>query len=177
MNKGRDSTVVRSDSPVELRNAKRLWRVRVWLLYVSMTTAIASAQVTPAIKSCQTESLMTAKLTILVTDPTGTGIPNSAMILEAARGGTLCDGKTDQNGTWSLRGVVPGTYKLQIAAPGFQTGNIEVKVIAPATSARQALKIGACGSPIIEDPSLQLHTSLVQIDPLPLIPQARSRKR
>ena len=63
-----------------------------------------------------------------ITDPTGSVVPNAALTLTEAS--TLVQHKTqsDSRGVYAFTNMVPGTYSLDVTAPGFQrylsTGNV-----------------------------------------------------
>lgn len=71
-----------------------------------------------------------AKLTITVTDPTGSSIPAAAAELRSASTSELFPGRTNESGVYSFLFLQPGTYTLRVTAPGFKAyerGNITLQ--------------------------------------------------
>ncbi len=71
-----------------------------------------------------------------VTDPGGAAIPNATVHLINSATNSDRTTTTDQRGKYSFSGVAPGTYRLLIEAPGFETyehGDIHLLADAPTT--------------------------------------------
>lgn len=90
-------------------------------------------------------------LTGQVTDPTGAVIPNAIITLTNVGTNFAQNAKSDQTGVYIFRLVPPGSYKLEITAPGFggynQTGII-IDANAHATQ-NVSLKIGSAKGQVI----------------------------
>jgi iron complex outermembrane receptor protein len=59
-------------------------------------------------------------LTGVVLDPDGKSVVNAAILVRAAAGGIHAT-TTDGSGRFSVPGLQPGTYTIEVAAPGFET--------------------------------------------------------
>src|ERR1041385_7111918 len=61
-----------------------------------------------------------AKLTVTVTDPSGSAVPSAGLELTNASTGEASPAKTGDNGVYSFLFLQPGTYSLKVTAPGFK---------------------------------------------------------
>ena len=55
----------------------------------------------------------------VVTDPTGSVVPNAAVSVTDIATGVAREGKTNGQGEYEISGLRPGTYKLTIKGAGF----------------------------------------------------------
>ena len=71
-----------------------------------------------------------------VTDPSGAVVPNADVTATDASQGQTKQGKTDSGGRYNVVDVLPGTYTVTVAAPGFRKAEENKVVITPNTVAR-----------------------------------------
>src|SRR5947209_9528405 len=55
-----------------------------------------------------------------VTDPQGAVVPDAAVVIRSDDTRVEQSTKTNEQGNWIVRFLIPGTYSLQITAPGFK---------------------------------------------------------
>src|SRR5262245_48292671 len=67
-----------------------------------------------------TAQVFRAKLTVTVTDPSGLAVPGDTLDLTNASTGEVSSAKTNDTGAYSFLFLLPGSYNLKIAAPGFK---------------------------------------------------------
>jgi Carboxypeptidase regulatory-like domain len=80
-----------------------------------------------------------------VTDPTGAFIPNATVTITAIGGNTVATANTSSSGSFSVPSLSPGTYSVNVVAPGFQTyvqRNVRVAG-ARAANVNAALRVGS----------------------------------
>ncbi len=71
-----------------------------------------------------------------VTDPTGAIVPGATVIVTNVGTGTANTLVTSSSGTYSVNGLVPGRYKIEVASPGFTKtvqNDVNVEVTVQAT--------------------------------------------
>ena len=79
----------------------------------------------------------TSSLRGTITDPKGSSVPGADVKLTSAERGVSLTTKTDRDGQYQFLEVRPGTYTLEVAAPGFSTirqNNLILLVATPARS-------------------------------------------
>jgi hypothetical protein len=64
----------------------------------------------------------------VVTDPSGASVPQATVQLRQIAGNSTTTARTDVAGQFKFRGLSPGQYELQIAAPGFRQTSQRVEV-------------------------------------------------
>jgi Carboxypeptidase regulatory-like domain len=81
--------------------------------------------------------IATSSLRGTVTDPKGSSVPGAEVTLTSAERGVTLTAKTDRDGQYQFLEVRPGTYTLEVAAPGFskiRQNNLILLVATPARS-------------------------------------------
>lgn len=59
-----------------------------------------------------------------VTDTTGAIIPNAAITVTDISKGTAVSSQSNGSGDWRVDHLIPDAYKVEVAAPGFQSGSV-----------------------------------------------------
>jgi hypothetical protein len=79
-----------------------------------------------------------------VTDPQGAAVVGAKVVITNTDTGSAAEGTTQSDGTFVFPLLVPGNYKIQVQAPGFETTELDgVKVdVTKVTSANAKLKLG-----------------------------------
>lgn len=88
----------------------------------------------------------TTSLNGMVTDPSGSVVPNAAITIVNVQTGVQRSTTADSQGRYTMPQLTPGTYKLTAKAPGFtdvELNNLELLVNAPATVPIVFSKIGS----------------------------------
>jgi len=95
--------------------------------------------------------LYTGSVTGVVTDPSGASVPGAKVILVDQDKGFTFNGVTDSAGRYLFRSIPPGTYRIRVEAPSFQTQSQDaVKVdVSQNVSIDFSLKVGVV-SDIVE---------------------------
>jgi hypothetical protein len=84
-----------------------------------------------------------ASLTGTITDPTGAAISNASVVVGNPTTPNARTVKTDRAGQYLVDGLVPGSYKVAVEAPGFNKQQIDVSLIASQqSSANLTLSVG-----------------------------------
>ncbi len=98
----------------------------------------------------------TVRVTIKVTEPTGSEVAKAQIRLIPSPAGTAAKPTTDEKGSLSLE-LKPGGYGLFVSDPGFRTfvTHLEVKKSEEVQTVPVALQIAAAGSPTVYPPSLK----------------------
>jgi hypothetical protein len=89
--------------------------------------------------------LYTGSVTGVVTDPSGSAVPNAKVTLTDQDKGFTFNATTDNTGRYLLRSIPPGTYKLNVEAANFQSqakDNVKLDVTQN-VSVDFALKVGS----------------------------------
>lgn len=71
-----------------------------------------------------------------ITDPSGAVVPNAAVVITNTATGTVSNAVSSSSGTYSVTGLVPGLYKIEVTAEGFTKTvrtNVNVEVTVNAT--------------------------------------------
>jgi hypothetical protein len=92
-----------------LRSSMSNWLRRSWLLIpvLILSLAVANAQ------------QLTATLNGIATDPKDARIPGAKVVVKNEATGDARTTKADGSGFWSVTALIPGTYTVDISAPGF----------------------------------------------------------
>ncbi|HZV59499.1 MAG TPA: carboxypeptidase regulatory-like domain-containing protein, partial [Candidatus Eremiobacteraceae bacterium] len=105
--------------------------------------------------------LYTGSVTGVVTDPSGSAIPNAKVTLVDQDRGFVFNYATDNTGRYLLRSIPPGTYKLTAEAANFQSqvkDNIKIDVTQN-VSVDFSLKVGSSNETVeVNASSVQLQT-------------------
>ena len=107
-----------------------------------------------------------------VTDATGAVLPNASVTVRQQSTGETHVLKTDSAGLYSLPGLAPGTYKVEVQAPGMQSvvANDLVIAVGTATTQNFNLSVGATSTtveiqaapPVVESSSVSVGTVIDQ---------------
>jgi hypothetical protein len=97
-----------------------------------------------------------------VTDPSGAAVPGATVRVTPSAGGSLFS-MTNQEGTYEVKNLVPGTYTLKVTAEGFGTYEARKVVISPAQVRKLdvALKIQAQ----VQQVEIQAERPTIDIEP------------
>jgi hypothetical protein len=102
-----------------------------------------------------------------ITDPTGSGIVGATVTLTSVDTGSVRTTLTNQEGSYRIESVLPGTYNLSASAAGFQT-TVNNGLIVPGTAiipASLVLKVGQASDKIeVSADNAVLNTENGQID-------------
>ena len=171
---GRDGNLVLPMRP------RRVSRVLVSALTAAMSVAIAPAQTPAPEQPTQSQRKAEASLTIAIRDAIGAPIAGAKISLESLVTGDVFRGATDSVGRWKAEGVPPGPYKLQVSAVGFNSNESEVN-LTPNAEITRVLSVGATIGIVVEvaevEPSSRAEGPVMQINPLPLLPNPKQQKR
>ncbi|HXG66773.1 MAG TPA: carboxypeptidase-like regulatory domain-containing protein, partial [Blastocatellia bacterium] len=81
----------------------------------------------------------------IVTDANGAAIPNAKVTITNEKTGFTRTVTTDEDGTYSLVGLPPGTYKIEVDAPGFDKTEIQGVVVLPGEISAPGVQLSAGG--------------------------------
>jgi hypothetical protein len=103
--------------------------------------------------------LYTGSVTGVITDPSGAVVPGAHATLTDADKGYEFKATSDGSGRYLFRSIPPGSYRLAVEAPGFETARKEgIKLdVSQNVSSDVALKVGAASQ------SVDVTTSAVQL--------------
>jgi hypothetical protein len=76
-----------------------------------------------------------------VVDSTGSVIPGATVTIKDQNTGTTRTVTTDSQGSYSVAGIPPGTYRIEVEAPGFGQAQVENVVIQPGQVAVAGVKL------------------------------------
>jgi len=120
------------------------------LLCVALFVAVATAQV------------QNGQFTGVVVDPSGAAIPSAKISVTNLGTNLTVNAATNQSGTYTVRELPPGTYKISAEAPGFKTStytNVALKTVEVT---------GEAAAVQTDDSKLATTVSSTQIQNLPL---------
>jgi hypothetical protein len=100
--------------------------------------------------------LANATLTGTVMDPTGSVIPNASVVISDGKTPNIHNVKTDRTGHYLAADLLPGNYKVEAQAPGFNSQQLAVTVAASQqTTANLILPIGQAAETVTVDASAE----------------------
>jgi len=105
--------------------------------------------------------LYTGSVTGLVTDPSGASVPSAKVTLVDQEKGYAFNAVTDSTGRYLFRSIAPGTYKIKVEAPSFQSQEqAGVKLdVSQNVSIDFALKVGVVNDVVeVKADTVQLQT-------------------
>jgi hypothetical protein len=99
-----------------------------------------------------------------VADPTGAVVPNASITVTNAATGTVRTTTSQENGSYRIDAVDPGTYTLEVSASGFTNARSENIVVASAQTAEVNLQLSVGGASatvdvVGSDSNVQLQTT------------------
>jgi hypothetical protein len=98
-----------------------------------------------------------AEITGTVTDATGAVIPGATVTLRKTGSGEIRTARADASGEFSFAAVAPGSYRAEIASPGFQMLAHELTVVARDRAVFAAtLAVGAVAETVMVDAAANL---------------------
>src|SRR5450759_2944302 len=101
----------------------------------------------------------TTSLNGTVTDPTGSVVPNAAIVIVNVRTGIQRATTADSQGRYIMPQLAPGTYRLTAKAAGFtdvELNNLELLVNAPSTVPIVFSKIGSTTTTVMVEAAATL---------------------
>jgi hypothetical protein len=109
------------------------WKGRAVL--VALTSRVSSGNEAPALKMSSRPATVTgAALSGTITDPSGAIIPGATVVATNSTAKIVRSVATDQHGQFRMVDLVPGNYRIEALATGFQTESFSAEV-APAQQA------------------------------------------
>jgi Carboxypeptidase regulatory-like domain/Putative zinc-finger len=109
------------------------WKGRAVL--VALTSRVSSGNEAPALKmSSRPAAVTAAALSGTITDPSGAVIPGATVVATNSTAKIVRSAATDQKGQFRLADLVPGNYRVEAQATGFETESFSAEV-APAQQA------------------------------------------
>jgi len=109
------------------------WKGRAVL--VALTSRVSSGNQAPALKMSSRPAVVTgAALSGTITDPSGAVIPGAVVVATNASAEIVRSAATDRNGKFRMADLVPGNYRIEAQATGFETESFSAEV-APAQQA------------------------------------------
>lgn len=102
-----------------------------------------------------------------VTDPTGAVIPQATVKITEVATGRVVTLATNEMGVYIARNLLPGVYKIEISAPGFMTGALEVTVfVGQVTRGDLSLRVAGVAAEVevVAVPEAQVDTIRHQVD-------------
>ena len=90
-----------------------------------------------------------------VTDTTGAVVPDATISLKTSAGVLVATAKTSEDGTYLIRDLTPGFYRLQVASPGFLSFLLSELHVSSAslTTADVELRVGAASESVTVEAS------------------------
>ena len=109
------------------------WKGRAVL--VALTSRVSSGNEAPALKMSSRPAAVTgAALYGTITDQSGAVIPGATVVATNSTAEIVRSAATDQHGQFRMVGLVPGNYRIEAQAAGFETESFSAEV-APAQQA------------------------------------------
>jgi hypothetical protein len=138
------------------------WKGRA--VAVSLAARESSGNEAPILRMSSRPAAATdAALSGTITDPTGAVIPGVTVVATNSAAQIVRSVATDNHGQFRMEGLVPGSYKIEAQAVGFQTESFSAEV-APAQQAvaDMRLRVGSAAQ------SVTVEASSVPLESLPI---------
>jgi hypothetical protein len=129
------------------------WKGRA--VAVALTSRVASGNEAPVLKmSSRPVAATGSALSGTVTDPSGAVIPGATVVATNSAVEIVRSAATDNHGRFRMEGLVPGRYRIEAQATGFEAESFSAEV-APAQQAVAdvTLRIGAASQTVAVDAS------------------------
>jgi hypothetical protein len=126
-----------------------LWKGRAVL--VALTSRVSPGREAPALKMSSRPAAATdAGLSGTITDPSGAVIPGVTVVATNSVGEIVRSAATDQRGQFRMVDLVPGNYRIEAQAAGFQSESFSAEV-APAQQAvaDMTLRVGSASQSVV----------------------------
>jgi hypothetical protein len=142
------------------------WKGRA--VAVALTSRVSSGNAAPVLKMSSHPAAVTgAGLSGTITDPTGAVIPGATVVATNPVAEIVRNAATDNRGQFRIEGLVPGSYRIEAQAVGFQTEAFSAEV-APAQQAVAdvTLRVGSAAQTVAVEasPPVPLETLPVNAD-------------
>jgi hypothetical protein len=85
------------------------------------SVVVRAAVLTATLAGLAVAQLIMGSLTGLVTDPAGAAVPSVTVIARNTATGVLAETRSSATGNFVIANLQPGTYALEVTAPGFKT--------------------------------------------------------
>src|SRR5581483_8694443 len=118
------------------------------------------------VAAAMAQSITTGSVTGVVTDPSGGAVAKAAVTLVNTDTNVVRKTETNGNGRYQFGFTPPGTYRLEVAAKGFQTeqrSGIVVRAGQPAAGNFQLLVAGAAQEMTVTEESSVVQTENADI--------------
>src|SRR5438309_5813828 len=106
------------------------------LIWVLLVLSALLGSIVPA-----NAQVLYGSVVVVITDPSGSAIPNADLALTNRGTGQSYNGKSDEAGRYSVGDVLPGAYDLKITANGFRTYTRTDLVVTANTVARAEVRL------------------------------------
>ena len=129
------------------------WKGRA--VAVALTSRVSSGNEAPVLKMSSRPAAATdAALSGTITDPTGAVIPGATVVATNSAAEIVRSAATDNRGQFRMEGLVPGSYRIEAQATGFETESFFAEV-APAQQAVAdvRLRVGSASQTVAVDAS------------------------
>jgi hypothetical protein len=127
------------------------WKGRA--VAIALASRVSSGNEAPALKmSFRAAAATAATLSGTITDPTGAVIPGATVVATNPAAGVVRSAATDNRGQFRMEGLVPGSYRIEAQATGFETESFSAEV----SPAQQAvadvrLRVGSASQTVAVD--------------------------
>ena len=103
------------------------WKGRA--VAVALTSRVSSGNEAPALKmSFRPAAATDATLSGTITDPTGAVVPGATVVATNPAAEIVRNAATDNRGQFRIEGLVPGSYRIEAQATGFETESFSAEV-------------------------------------------------
>jgi Carboxypeptidase regulatory-like domain/Putative zinc-finger len=129
------------------------WKGRA--VAVALTSRVSSGSEAPVLKmSSRPIAAPDAALSGTITDPSGAVIPGATVVATNSAAEIIRSASTDHHGQFRIEGLVPGSYRIEAQAVGFQTESFSAEV-APTQQAVAdvKLRVGSASQTVSVDAS------------------------
>jgi Carboxypeptidase regulatory-like domain/Putative zinc-finger len=120
---------------------------------IALSSRVSSASEAPALKmSFRPAAATDATLSGTITDPTGAVVPGATVVATNPAAELVRNAATDNRGQFRMEGLVPGSYRIEAHATGFETESFSAEV-APAQQAVAdvRLRVGSASQTVAVD--------------------------